>query len=106
MLDSNKINDGNRESSYKMQQPHHLCLGQFPLQGNRMKLCLNSNESSPVAIGGCSKQPFGLDARLARDGSLTDQIQGHTLEDSQVVCSVALSQTRLTVGEGHIQAPV
>jgi len=45
-----------------------------------MKLCLNSNELSPVAIGGCSKQPFGLDARLARDGSLSDQIQDHMLE--------------------------
>ena len=76
------------------------------VQGNRMKLCLNPNELSPVAIGGCSKQPFGLDARLARDGSWADQVQGHMLEESQVVCSVALSQTHLIVGKGHIQTPV
>ena len=71
-----------------------------------MKLCLNPNELSLVAIAGCSKQPFGLDARLAKDGSLEDQIQGYMLEDSQVICSVALSQRHLIVGKGYIQTPV
>jgi len=75
-------------------------------QGNRMKLCLNPNELLPVAIGDCSKQPFGLDARLARDGSLADQIQSHMLEDLLVFCSVDLSKTRPIVGKGIIQAPV
>ena len=71
-----------------------------------MKLCMNSNELSPVAIGGCGKQPFGLDARLTGDGSWADQIQGHMLEDSQVVCSVALFPTHLIAGKGHIQTLV
>jgi hypothetical protein len=38
-----------------------------------MKLCLNSNKLRPVAIGGRSKQPFGIDARLARDRSFQGQ---------------------------------
>ena len=71
-----------------------------------MKLCLNPNELSLLAIAGCSKQPFGLDACLARDGSFANQIQGHMIEDCQVVRSVALSQTHLIVDKDHIQTPV
>ena len=44
----------------------------FSSKGNRIQLCLDSNELGPVAIAACSKQPFGLDARLARDGSFAN----------------------------------
>ena len=75
------------------------------MQGNRELLEEHREGLEQVIVVPCSLESFVLDAELDRI-VLLEEIEGNATEDSEVFCTIPLTQAGLIFSEGEVEHPM